>query len=284
MIKALILDIDGVLVGEKIGFNSPDPHPLVSQALKIVTGKGISISLCTAKPHYAIKKLIDSAELHSPHITDGGAVIINPLDNSIIKKHVIEKEIALQVIKVYVDAGVYTEFYTLDGYFAEASKQREITKKHSHILQTEPTLTENLVQTSIGLEITKIMPIAQNEEDKKKLVSLFEPFKDKLSLSWGVHPVALPHQFGIITTLGITKKQGAIDVMNNLGIPMQNALGVGDSTSDWQFIEVCGYGATMENASEELKRLVVTKRENGYIAGHADENGALDIFTKFKLL
>ena len=33
-IQALILDVDGVIVGEKIGFNSPHPHPDVVSALK----------------------------------------------------------------------------------------------------------------------------------------------------------------------------------------------------------------------------------------------------------
>jgi len=34
MIKAVILDIDGVIVGEKIGFNSPYPHLKVFELLK----------------------------------------------------------------------------------------------------------------------------------------------------------------------------------------------------------------------------------------------------------
>ena len=32
--KIIILDIDGVIVGEKIGFNSPDPHRDVIEKLK----------------------------------------------------------------------------------------------------------------------------------------------------------------------------------------------------------------------------------------------------------
>ncbi|KKR03169.1 MAG: hypothetical protein UT26_C0008G0030, partial [Microgenomates group bacterium GW2011_GWC1_39_12] len=33
-IKGIILDVDGVIVGEKIEFNSPYPHPDVIQTLK----------------------------------------------------------------------------------------------------------------------------------------------------------------------------------------------------------------------------------------------------------
>ncbi len=45
MIKAIILDVDGVIIGEKIGYNSPHPHPDVVTALKKVREKGIAICL-----------------------------------------------------------------------------------------------------------------------------------------------------------------------------------------------------------------------------------------------
>ena len=93
-IKGIILDIDGVIVGEKIGFNSPSPHPDVISALKQIKSKGIPISLCTAKPHFAIKDIIENAELDNLHITDGGGVIIDPIDNVILKSNIIDSDIA----------------------------------------------------------------------------------------------------------------------------------------------------------------------------------------------
>ena len=56
-IKLIILDVDGVIVGEKIGFNSPNPHPEVISKLKSIHEQGIPIVLCTAKPHFAIKSI-----------------------------------------------------------------------------------------------------------------------------------------------------------------------------------------------------------------------------------
>ncbi len=84
-IKGIILDVDGVIVGEKIGFNSPWPHIDVINKLKEIRNKGISISLCTAKPHFSISKIIKDAGLDNYHIADGGAVIINPVNRKIVK-------------------------------------------------------------------------------------------------------------------------------------------------------------------------------------------------------
>jgi len=284
MIKAIILDVDGVIVGEKIGFNSPYPHPDVINRLKLIRQKGISISLCTAKPHYSIQKIIDEAGLNNLHITNGGGVVIDPIDNIILKKHVIDKELSKKVIKHYLDNNVYTEFYSVDEYFIQERQKNQLTKTHIHILQRDPHIVTSLVDEARNQDIVKIMPIAKNKEDKKRLIELFEPFKNELTLSWGIHPIALPHVFGIITAKGISKKQAALEIANSIKVNPEEMLGVGDSTSDWQFIESCGYGGAMGNASEELKQLVSAKgKDKSFIGKSVDENGILDIFDYFQL-
>lgn len=283
-IKLIILDVDGVIVGEKVGYNSPYPHPDVISRLKSVRKKGIYISLCTAKPHFSIRKIITDAGLDNPHITNGGSVIIDPLDNTILKKHVINKDKAIRVIKAYLNKNVYTEFYSVANYYIQKNQIRDLTKTHTHILQKEPSVVNSLTKEANKHEIVKIMPIAQNEEDKKRLSKIFDSFKDVLTLSWGVHPVALPHQFGIITAKNISKKEGALGIANSLNVTTDNMLGIGDSTSDWQFIDLCKYAGTMGNASMDLKDLVKTKGKDNFIIGKSvDENGILNILDYFSL-
>lgn len=285
MIKGLILDVDGVIVGEKIGFNSPYPHPDVISKLKELKQKGIAVCLCTAKPNYSIKKIINDAGLNNLHITDGGGVIIDPIDNFILKTFFIDKELSKKVIQHYVSAGVYTEFYTITDYFLQSDQRNELTNTHEHILQRAPQVVKLLTEESEKQNVTKIMPVAKNEEDKKRLTELFLPFKDELTLSWGIHPIALPHQFGIITAKGISKKQATLEMSNSIGIKQEELLGIGDSTSDWQFIESCGFAGAMGNASEELKNLVKSKGiGRSFIGRSVDENGILDIFDYFKIV
>lgn len=281
-IKGIILDVDGVIVGEKIGFNSPNPHIDVINKLKEIMNSGIPISLCTAKPHFSIGKIIKDAKLNSYHITDGGSVIINPIDNTIVKKHVMDKDKVKDILEMYIANNVYTEFYTVDNYFIQESQKCDITPKHIHILQENPVILKDIVNESIKYDVTKIMPIALDEADQNRVTELFEKMNTGLTLSWGIHPVANPLKFGIITAPGISKKQGAIEIANNMRVPLENILAVGDSTSDWQFIELCGYGAAMGNASEKLKKLVQTKQEGHFfIGGDVDENGIIEILDYF---
>ena len=281
-VKGIILDVDGVIVGEKIGFNSPNPHIDVINKLKELRNKGIPISLCTAKPHFSIGSIINDAGLDNYHITDGGGVIINPITKSIVKKYIIDKELAKIVLKMCIDNNIYTEFYTVENYYIQADQECDITPKHIHILQENPVKLKDIVEESSQYEITKIMPIALDEEDQERVKKLYNNLNINLTLSWGIHPVANPLKFGIITAPGISKKQGAIEISKNMNVPLENILAVGDSTSDWQFIELCGFVGAMGNASEELKRLVATKEEGHYYIGNSvDENGIIEILNYF---
>ncbi|MFZ2206737.1 MAG: HAD-IIB family hydrolase [Microgenomates group bacterium] len=284
MIKGIILDVDGVIVGEKIGYNSPYPHTDVIHKLKEIKQKGIPVSLCTAKPSYSIKKIIDDAGLNNLHITDGGGVVIDPIDNIILKKYFIDKQLCRKVIQHYIANGAYTEFYTLTDYFIQKDQKNELTNTHEHILQRAPQIVQSLIEETEKQNMIKIMPIAKDEEEKKRLTELFIPFQSDLTLSWGIHPIALPHQFGIITAKGISKKQAALEIADSVGIKPEEMLGIGDSTSDWQFIEPCGFAGAMGNASEELKNLVKSKGDTrSFIGKSVDENGILDIFDFFKI-
>ncbi len=197
----------------------------------------------------------------------------------------IPEDQAAKAIEAFLKAGIYTEFYTVDDYFIQDSQASDITKKHKHVIGKNPVQVKSLVEESKRQKVTKIMPIAIDENDKSKVEKVFKAAEGDIVLSWGVHPVILPLQFGIVTAPGISKKQGAIEISKSLNIPFKNILGVGDSTSDWQFIKLCGYGAAMGNASQELKDNVLTKgMGKSYIAPSVDENGILKVISYFKLL
>ncbi len=284
MIKAIITDVDGVIIGEKFGYNTPHPHSDVLSALKTIRQRGIPIALCSAKPYYALLDIINDANLNNPHITDAGAVIYDPIDNVIIEKNVIDKSLAKKILKICINENIYVEFYTLEDYFIQQSQESDITNKHLLVLQRQPKKMHDIVGESENFGITKIMPIANDIVDKNRVSRVLDPFKENLSISWSVHPVVLPLQFGIITAFVSSKKEGSLAVAKNLNISFDEILGIGDSTSDWSFIQLCGYAATLKNGTEELKELITQKGEGKYfIAKSVDENGFLDIINYFKL-
>ena len=79
MVQAVILDVDGVIVGGKEGFNFANPHAEIVPSFKTIHEKGMPLVLCTGKFVYAIKDFVIAAHLDNPHIADGGAIIIDPV-------------------------------------------------------------------------------------------------------------------------------------------------------------------------------------------------------------
>jgi hydroxymethylpyrimidine pyrophosphatase-like HAD family hydrolase len=277
MKKAIILDVDGVIIGEKKGVNTPHPHSDVMTMLKRVRASGIPIVLCTAKPAFGIEYEIKEAQLDNPHIADGGGLLVDN-KGKVYEKFTLETNLAKRVIERLLKKGVYTEVYTADDYIIQADQVGDITDKHTFVLQREPQVVESLLTFCDTNEITKIMQVVADENCKPFGDEVFAPFKLESTMIWAVHPPILPLQFGIITALGISKPQGASTIANILDIPIENMLAVGDSTSDWNFMTLCGYVGAMGNATSELKELAMSKGEGRYmVGGHVDENGVIEI-------
>ncbi|MBI5614602.1 HAD family phosphatase [Candidatus Gottesmanbacteria bacterium] len=285
MIQALILDVDGVLIGDKNGYNWPSPHPDVIYALKSLRERGMFVSLCTGKGTFAMREIVEAAHLDNLHIGDGGAVVVDFLKNRVIEKHILPSDDVFRMVHLFQEAGVYIELYTLDGYYIEEKNISEITRKqHEDILLRKPIVVKSLVEVGKTLEVVKIMPIAKDEKDKERIIQLFQDSKSSLSLQWGVHPTALPHQFGLLTLPGISKKQAAETISKNTGVLLFETLGIGDGMTDWHFMDICGYAGAMGNAVTELKEKVHLKGNRGYIGTSVNENGVLNIFKHFGLI
>lgn len=282
MKKAIILDVDGVIIGHKKGINTPHPSTAVMNTLRAVRASGIPIALCTAKPAFGIEYEIKEAKLDNPHIADGGGLLVDN-KGKVYEKYTLETDLAKKIIDTLLENKVYTEIYTEDDYYIQLDQKGDITDKHSFVLQREPQVVESLIDFCDTHKVTKIMQVVADESWKSFGEKVFEPFKNESTMIWAVHPPILPLQFGIITAPGISKSQGAKSIARILDVPIENMLAVGDSTSDWKFINICGYAGAMGNATPELHELVKTKGNGKYmIGGNVDEDGLIDILNWYK--
>lgn len=282
-IKAVILDVDGVIVGDKVGFNAPYPPLEVINKLKQIREKGIYIILCSAKPYYSVKKIVDDARINNVQTSLAGAVLIDPTNNKVIKKYIINNNDAVSLIKKFLDKNIYIEFYTTDNYYIQKSQQNKITELHNFTLSFKPIIVDDLVDQVKKSEVVKILPVTKTDQERKIVEKIFSDYKEKLVIGWSTHPAIKGYFFGNITTQGISKKQSVLEIVDLYQINTEEILGVGDSLADWDFIEVCGFAGAMGNATDDLKKLVLSKGSNGYVGKTVDENGILDIFEHFGL-
>lgn len=284
MVKAIVTDVDGVIVGKKPGVNFPLPSPTVIQKLHELHKTGIPVILNTAKFNFAVKEIITRAGLKNPHITDGGALIIDPLNHQVIKKHVFEKSLAKAIVKVSIEHGFYTEFYGVDEWFIQKKDIGAFTKKRSSILQKEYKAVDSLLEIIDSIDVIKIFAFIHKPEEKPRVEKMLYEFKESIHLVWSLHPLTAPTQNAIITVKGVSKKDATFEVLEHLKIPPHEALAIGDTLGDWNFMNVCKYAGVVGDRSHELIKHAKNKGAGNYfIAPGVDEDGFIKIIDYFLL-
>ena len=282
MVKGIILDVDGVIVGDKPGFNFPVPNDDVISALFRLHEKGMPIILCTAKFGYAIIGIIEMAKLDNPHVTDGGALIINPLGGEIISKHTLAAEEILEVVGNCLKNDIYVELYTPDSYYMDKSQVDEFTQKRINILQKEPIVVDALAAIANDRDVIKLLCFARKDHEVEMLSDIARKLGDRINFIWSTHPFLPGVRSGVITAPNVSKENAIKETLERLSISFDDVLGIGDAASDWNFMRHCKYVATLENADDKIKELVKTKGDGNYIiAPHVDQNGIFEILKYF---
>ena len=282
MIKAIITDVDGVIVGKKQGVNFPLPNQVVIRRLQALQKKGIPVILCTSKSSHIIKELIRQADLRCPHITDAGALIIDPLDHKVIKVCVFDKPLASDIVAASLSEKFYTEVYGIDDYYLQKDYVGNFTEKRIQILQKEHITLNSLVEEIDSIDVIKIKIFAHNKEEKKKIQQFLEQFNEKANILWGQHPFTAPTEETNITVKGVSKQTAALEVLDYLKISPSESLGISDTVGDWNFMSLCKYVGVVGDESSEFKELAKTKGEGNYFFGSSvDDDGFLQIVDYF---
>lgn len=282
MVKMVVLDVDGVIVGHKIGVNFPYPSKKVIAALKKVRQKEIPVVLCSGKFYHAIEPIILKADLKNSHIVSSGSMIVDPLGSKMTRAFSLEKSIVSDIVKTFLENNIYIEAFDQEDYFMQKNQINDFTPRRIRILQKNPVVVDSLLDEVSQKEIIRLAPIVMNKQEKEKADNLLKPFLDKINFVWTLNPSTGAIEYGLATSKVASKALAITEMAKSLGILLDNALGVGDTLGDWEFMKLCAYTATMEDATEDLKDLVKTKGEGKYlIAPSVDNDGILKIFDYF---
>lgn len=275
MVKMIVLDVDGVIVGNQHGVNFPYPHQKVIDALEKVRKSGIPVVLCSGKYYSAIEPVIRRAHLNNPHITDSGGLIINPLSQKEIIAFNIEKKVVSEILRASISDNIHAEAFSRENYFIQKDQLDNLTRKRFPILQKDPIVVNFLPEIANEKQIFKIIVKAKDSNEKTKAENTFRPFAKQISFVWTTHPTTGSLNYGVITSKNTSKILALMKVSQSLGIPLTDTLGVGDTLGDWEFMKKCGYAATMAEAPDELKELVQ------FTAPSVNDNGILQILKHF---
>ena len=183
MIKAIITDVDGVMVGARGGTNFPLPGPKLMKALR-TAGEQIPVVLCTAKLGHAVRGIAEQAGLDNPHITDGGALIVDWSRRQVVEQHVLDSAAAAEFVAECLGQGIYMEAYALDGYYVARAQSGEFTRRRVELLQMEPVTVPDLAGLVRNHPVIKVMALAEKSQ-VQKLERIVANTSAELDHIWG---------------------------------------------------------------------------------------------------
>ena len=277
MIKLIILDIDGVILGGLRGINFPYPSQKVTTYLMDLQNQGVKISLCTGKPSFSVQSIIEKVNLDNMHISDGGAVIFDPLSKNVYKAMTVPQKTITKIFKETSTHFALWELYTFKTKHVQAGVYPKEIHEDPVMMPCieEPDLLKVVEQNELNKVELKCLPADESYFDQ-----VISKYADQLTVQWTYSPMVPLYKIGIITAKGVDKRSSVQDLIKYYQILPQDVLAVGDTLMDWNFMEGCGYLATLANAKSEMQDLV--QKKGGFIGGHVDNDGIIDILEHFK--
>ncbi|HSW97141.1 MAG TPA: HAD family hydrolase [Candidatus Saccharimonadales bacterium] len=283
MIKAIVLDIDGVIVGDQEGNNFPHPNEKIRSVLRKIHDDGIPVSFLTAKPAFAAAENIKYVGIDNPHIADGGATIFNPLKNQIIHRTPVAEKDILPLL-ASLPKQTYVSLFGINEYYMKSDMNQEFTTRYAKIFERLPIITDDIEAVIKKESIMKVNIVAFDDQQKESITNIITNLKGPYSFKWATHPFIKPIHVMVVTAKGISKRSGVEYLAKYLNVPFSEILAVGDTIQDWDFMEICGYKAAMGNASADLKEKIDIHDANQMIGGDVNKDGLLDIFKHFNLI
>ncbi len=246
MYKALITDVDGTLVQNKLdGIPSPAVKSAIARARNL-----IHIGIATSRPPFVLEDIFASVELSGPCIVSGGTQIYDATTKKIVWEKFLNPESLERIYEVLKE-------YVPQVYVNNGGSDEEYIPGHP------PTRPLGMFAPSLDQEA--------GNEAYEKLLKIPDIAPQKCS----------SHHIGKmdvdVTHSEATKLHGILEVAKILNIDTKEIIGVGDGYNDFPLLMACGLKVAMGNAVDELKAIA------DYVAPTVDDDGLADVIEKYVL-
>ena len=242
--KALVLDLDGTLIGR-----DQQISPRVSAAVRNVA-ETIQVSISTGREPADAIRFATELGLDTPQVSDNGALILDPTTGAELWSAPLEPEHAKRIVNRLQDLEL-------------------------SFIATHPGGTLTGEDEIADWNITRVSALDMEEGPADDLVDYF---RSRLDLH--VVKVSLPYN-GLwavdLTRAGVNKATAVRCLSVMLGIDTSRMIAAGDSYNDLPLLETCGLGIAMGDSPDELKAIA------DCVAPSVDEDGLAVAIEEFVL-
>ena len=247
--KLIFLDVDGTLT--EPGENTPPQSAL--EAIRRARAAGNRVFLCSGRSYAMLRPVLDYG--FDGYIASAGGYVV--CGGKLLYDCPMTEEQSRRVLSLLKESGIYRTVEALDGSFCDegtAEFMSRVSGGSSELMRWRKALERRLnilpMRAYDGRPIYKVTFVCEGEE---RLRSVREALDAEFNI---VVQDALPGSCvnGELINRRYDKGRGILRVAGELGVPVADTVGFGDSMNDLEMIETVGISVCMENGSAALKR------------------------------
>ena len=258
MVELVCIDVDGTLVG-----SSGRVLPRVWAEAEALRARGVELAVCSGRPAFGLaREYAERLNSEGWHVFQNGASIVHVASRESRSRSIPPHAVEMLVARAR-ETGRILELYTDAGYAVESTADR--AQRHAGLLGV-PFRTRSF--ESLDGSIVRAQWLVAHEEVSPILA---EPHDD-LHLSPSLSPVMPDTTFVNMTPPGTDKASAVHALAEELGVPLERVMMVGDGANDIGVMGIVGFPVAMGNSEPEVFEAA------RYRVGHVDQGGLIEAF------
>jgi Cof subfamily protein (haloacid dehalogenase superfamily) len=256
-ISLVVSDVDGTLVTRDKVLT-----PRTVAAVERLHARGIGFSICSSRPPFGMRLLVEALRLTLPFGGYNGGAILDP-DFTMVEQKLIPADAAKEAVAVF-------QAHRIDCWLFVGNQWLVINPTGAHVahetrtIQILPTVVPAFTEAHLAAAGKIVGP----SDDHDKIARLTDLLQKSLAGRANVAR-SQPYYCDVIPP-GIDKGRLVELLGQRLGVPRAEILVLGDMENDLQLFAKAGFAVAMGNADEAVKRAAdattLSNDEEGFAA------------------
>ena len=274
MYKLIAIDLDGTLLNSYGEVSKKN-----REAIKYAIDKGVEVVLASGRDPQTMKKISCDLGIKKFLIAGNGSNIYDIKNERNIYENFIEKQKALEIIKICKNNSIFLNVYTDNGIITETIDYN--VKVFNNENNNKPNDKRTNIQivkdlyTQIEENDFKILKIIICDENKIIFNNIIEKMKNlknvevlevehmsKKVIKVGTEEHKIEYYYTEVTNKNANKWEAVKFISKQIGVSESEIICIGDNMNDFEMVKNAGLGVAMKDSALEKKNIADEITEN----------------------
>jgi len=239
---AIFIDVDGTILAE-----AQHIAPSTIEAIRAARANGHLVFLSTGRSPNHIPDNVGEIGFDGIVGSGGGVAVVG---DEIVITNRFTAEDKRWLLNYFQERDIEWFGETTDKLFASPGLDEAMKPLRSQFPNFEPPKYAPLHE----LQDDELLKVVIMSDDAKKINTALAELKDRYHVVTGTIPVPFGAS-GEFGPLGVNKGTTILNLLNMLGIPVEDSIAIGDNWNDIEMFEACGLSIAMGNSEPAIKAL-----------------------------